>query len=72
MGKQVELRDFPINVAVDPSGRFAAVLHGGYSRHQILIVDIQAARVVSNEELNQAFMAGIFARWENALLQRSG
>src|SRR5438445_6177425 len=55
MGKQVELRDFPINVAVDPSGRFAAVLHSGYSRHQILIVDIQAARVVSHEELNQAF-----------------
>ncbi len=55
LGKQVELRDFPINVAVDPSGRFAAVLHTGYSRHQILIVDIQAARVVSHEELNQAF-----------------
>src|SRR5882672_3035695 len=55
LGKQVELRDFPINVAVDPSGHFAAVLHSGYSRHQILIVDIQAARVVSHEELNQAF-----------------
>src|SRR5207302_6709536 len=55
MGKQVELRDFPINVAVHPSGRFAAVLHSGYSRHQILIVDIHAARVVSHEELNQAF-----------------
>src|SRR5882672_2579604 len=55
MGKQVELRDFPINVAVHPAGRYAAVLHGGNSRHQILIVDIQAARVVSHEELNQAF-----------------
>ena len=55
MGKQIELRDFPINVAVHPSGRFAAVLHGGYSRHEILIVDIQAARVISHEELNQAF-----------------
>ncbi len=55
MGKQVELRDFPVNVAIHPSGRYAAVLHSGYSRHQILIIDIQAAGVVAHEEVNQAF-----------------
>ena len=54
-GKQVDLRDFPINVAVHPSGSFAAVLHGGFSRHQILIIDIQNARVISHEDINQAF-----------------
>ena len=46
-GKQVELGDFPINVAVHPDGRFAAVLHSGYSAHEILVVDIAAAKVVS-------------------------
>src|SRR5438552_13933446 len=62
VGKQVELRDFPINVAVHPAGRFAAVLHSGYSRHQILIVDIPSAQVVSHADVNQAFYGLEFSR----------
>jgi DNA-binding beta-propeller fold protein YncE len=54
-GRTVELRDFPINVAVHPAGRYAAVLHSGFSRHQILVVDIAAAEVVSHADVNQAF-----------------
>ena len=54
-GQQVELGDFPINIAVHPAGRFAAVLDGGYSRHQILVVDLAAARVVSQADVHQAF-----------------
>ena len=46
-GKQVELGDFPVNVAVHPDGRFAAVLHSGYGAHQILVVDLSSAKVVS-------------------------
>ena len=30
VGKQLPVGDFPINVALHPGGRFAAVLHGGY------------------------------------------
>src|SRR5262249_33622927 len=55
VGKQVELADFPVNVAVHPGGRYAAVLHAGYSRHQIIIVDLTAAQTVSSAEINQAF-----------------
>src|SRR5690242_9506994 len=40
VGKQIELRDFPINIAVHPSGQFVAVLHSGYSAHQVTIVDL--------------------------------
>src|SRR5213593_932865 len=40
VGRQVELRDFPVNIALHPGGRFAAVLHAGYSAHQITIVDV--------------------------------
>jgi YVTN family beta-propeller protein len=54
-GITVELRDFPINIAVHPAGRYAAVLHSGYSRHQILVVDIAAAAVISHADVNQAF-----------------
>jgi hypothetical protein len=32
-GRQVELGDFPINVAVHPSGRFVVALHAGWGAH---------------------------------------
>ena len=61
-GKQVGLGDFPINVAVHPGGRFAAVLHSGYSAHEILVVDIAEAAVVSRARVPVAFYGLEFAR----------
>ena len=54
-GRQVALADFPINIAVHPGGKFAAVLHSGYSAHQILVVDLAAAKVVSRTPVHEAF-----------------
>ena len=54
-GLQVELGDFPVNIAVHPQGRFAAVLHAGYSEHEIRIVDLLAGRVVNRSRLKEAF-----------------
>ncbi len=61
VGQQVELADFPVNVAVHPGGRFAAVLHSGYSTHQILVVDIPAAKVVSHASMRQTFYGLVFS-----------
>ena len=55
VGRQVKLGDFPINIAMHPNGRFAAILHTGYSAHQILVVDILSAIVVSRTEVHEAF-----------------
>src|SRR5215831_15629718 len=55
VGKQIELRDFPINIAVHPSGRFVAVLHNGYSAHQVAIVDLTKGEAVSHAALGQSF-----------------
>jgi YVTN family beta-propeller protein len=55
VGKQVELGDFPINVAVHPAGRFAAVLHSGYSAHEIVVVDIASAQIASRTKVHEAF-----------------
>ncbi len=55
IGRQIELGDFPINVAVHPQGRFAAILHTGYSRHGITVVDLTAEKVVTNAPLEEAF-----------------
>jgi DNA-binding beta-propeller fold protein YncE len=62
VGKQVELGDFPINVAVHPGGRFAAVLHSGYSEHEIRVVDIASATVVSRTDVHEAFYGLEFSK----------
>jgi YVTN family beta-propeller protein len=61
-GKQVALGDFPVNIAVHPGGRFAAVLHCGYSEHEILVVDLASASVVSRTGLHEAFYGLEFSR----------
>src|ERR1017187_4309140 len=62
VGKQIELGDFPINVAVHPGGRFAAVLHSGYSQHEIRVVDIASAAVVSRNDVHEAFYGLEFSK----------
>jgi YVTN family beta-propeller protein len=62
VGKQVEMGDFPINIAVHPGGRFAAVLHSGYGAHEILVVDIPAAHVVSRTAVHEAFYGLEFSK----------
>src|ERR1035441_8407376 len=62
VGKQVELGDFPINVAVHPGGRFAAVLHSGYSENEIRVVDIPSAQVVSRTIVHEAFYGLEFSK----------
>src|SRR5262249_20160855 len=46
-GRQRELGDFPVNLAVHLSGRWLAVLHAGYGEHEIAIVDLVRERVVN-------------------------
>ncbi|HVM60766.1 MAG TPA: beta-propeller fold lactonase family protein [Verrucomicrobiae bacterium] len=61
IGRQIQLGDFPINIAVDPAGRFAAILHTGYSRHGVRIVDLKTETVVTNVPLHEAFYGITFS-----------
>ena len=61
-GRQIELGDFPINIAVHPKGRFAAILHTGYSQHGVMVVDVVAEKVVTNAPLEEAFYGIEFSR----------
>ena len=54
-GRQVDLGDFPVNIAVHPEGRFAAVLHCGHGAHEIVVVDVNTAKAVSRTPVNEAF-----------------
>ena len=55
MGAQVPLGDFPVNIAVHPEGRYAAVLHCGHGPHEIIMVDLKFAKVVSRTPVKEAF-----------------
>jgi len=54
-GRQVDLGDFPINIAMHPDGRFAAVLHSGHGPHEVVIVDTLKAGVVARARVDEAF-----------------
>jgi len=61
-GKQIVTGDFPVNIAVHPEGRFAALLHSGYGRHQIVVVDVVSAAVVGEFPVEETFYGMEFSR----------
>ncbi len=54
-GSQIPLGEFPVNLAVDPSGRYAAALHAGHGQHQVWIIDLDRGQVTSRAPLKEAF-----------------
>ncbi len=63
VGRQIALGDFPVNIAVSPNGRHAAVLHSGNSENEIIIVDLKtnSVRVVSRVSVEESFYGLAFA-----------
>ncbi len=62
-GKQLELGDFPVNIAVHPSGKWLAILHSGYGVHEVIVVDAGAAeqKIASRTTIQQGFYGLCFA-----------
>src|SRR6476619_6780358 len=56
-GRQIEVGNFPVNLALHPSGQYLAVLHAGWQEHEVLIVDLNKAKqkIVSRVNVDQAF-----------------
>ncbi len=71
-GTQVQLENFPVNVAVRPHGHFAAVLHSGYGPHVVSLVDLTKAKVVSSVTLPKTFYGICFTPDGSQLLVSSG
>ena len=47
-GRQIEVGNFPVNVALHPQGQWAVILHSGYGPHAIVVVDVTTRRIVSS------------------------
>ncbi|MEI6074895.1 MAG: bifunctional YncE family protein/alkaline phosphatase family protein [Verrucomicrobiota bacterium] len=60
-GSSIELGDFPVNIALSPDGRFAAVLHCGYSQHEVIIVNLAEGKVASRANLTESFYGVAFS-----------
>jgi hypothetical protein len=60
-GKQIELGDFPVNLALHPGGRWLAALHAGYGEHEIIIVELKRQKVRSRVSLDQTFCGLCFS-----------
>lgn len=54
-GRQTPVGDFPVNVALHPAGRYAAVLHCGWGPHEIRILDVKSGRAISAASLPESF-----------------
>jgi DNA-binding beta-propeller fold protein YncE len=62
-GRQLEVGDFPVNIAIHPTGEFAAVLCAGYREHEVMVVDLNPdrTRVLSRVQIDQGFYGLTFS-----------
>jgi YVTN family beta-propeller protein len=60
-GKQIDLGDFPVNLALHPKGRWLAALHAGFGPHEIVIVDVKSEKIISRSILEQTFYGLCFS-----------
>jgi DNA-binding beta-propeller fold protein YncE len=72
VGDQVALGDFPVNLAIHRSGRYAAVLHAGYGKHEVRVVDLKTKRIVAIQPLTEAFYGLTFSPDGKRLLCSGG
>ena len=63
VGKQISVGDFPVTIALHPSGKYAAVLHAGYGPHEVITLDLTGEReaVIARVQIRQAFTGLAFS-----------
>jgi YVTN family beta-propeller protein len=60
-GKMVRIGDLPLNIAVSPNGRIAAVTNNGYGEQSVQLVDIKHAAIVSSVTMGKAWLGLVFS-----------
>ncbi|HEY7310113.1 MAG TPA: bifunctional YncE family protein/alkaline phosphatase family protein [Gemmataceae bacterium] len=62
-GKQIVLGDFPVNLALHPSGNWLAALHAGFGTHEVIVVTLQgnSQKIACRIAVDQAFYGLCFA-----------
>ncbi|MBX7246821.1 MAG: bifunctional YncE family protein/alkaline phosphatase family protein [Candidatus Sumerlaeaceae bacterium] len=60
-GKSVPTGDLPISIAVSPDGKYGAVLHCGYGKHEVRVFDLESQRQVSAAPVARAWLGCAFS-----------
>ncbi len=55
VGRQVNVGDFPANLALHPAGEFAAVLHNGWGQHEVRILEVKTGKPDAQVALGESF-----------------
>lgn len=55
VGKQTLVGDFPVNIAIHPSGKYAAILHSGYGPNELVCIAVPDGRILSRSTLPESF-----------------
>ena len=71
-GKQIEVGDFPVNIALHPQQPYAAVMHSGYGKHEVIIIDLATGRIVSHTNLRYTFYGLCFDKGGTRLFASGG
>jgi YVTN family beta-propeller protein len=71
-GRQLEVGDFPVNVALHPSGQWLAVLHAGFGDHEVIIVNLKRYKITSRVTIEQTFYGLCFAPHGRTLFASGG
>ncbi len=61
VGRHIPLGDFPSSMAIDRSGRHAAVLHCGHGIHEIAIVDLKSEQLSARVAIEEGFYGVAFS-----------
>src|SRR5258705_532479 len=61
-GSQVELGDFPVNIAVSPDGKFAVLLHSGYGQNELIAVNLGDRKIAARADVSEAFYGLTFSK----------
>ena len=61
-GSQIAVGDFPVNIALHPSGKFAAVLHCGYGTHEVVVLDLGKQSIASRTKISEGFYGLTFSK----------
>jgi YVTN family beta-propeller protein len=61
VGRQIAVGDFPVQIALHPGGKFTAVLHSGYGRNEVIVLEWAKDRVVSRAAVDESFYGLAFS-----------
>lgn len=61
VGTQVPVGDFPVALAVDPHGRFAAILNAGTHAHAVRVLSLASGKVIQTLPIHEAYAGLAFS-----------